>query len=217
MASSTHLTLGSVQLILEPLGCLLQLEERVSSAEWGESMHFGGDHRRREWLTSRAILRGELKERGIAVDDVDFIVEYDSCGAPSIARALNCSLFISISHTSDCVAVALSTHPTAIDIEVLSRRVKHLLPRFASQREIDILDSKAINPIILWSIKEALYKSAGRNALSFRDDLVVNSINETGCDALSADCTITPNINIPLKICTIEGYAVVVAGAVKSF
>ncbi len=211
MAPSTHLTMGSTHILLEPLGCLSQLQRRVSSVEWRESMHFGGERRQREWLTSRAMLRDELRLRGVAVDGVESIVEYRNSGAPFITPSLDNQLFISISHTADCVAVALSTHPTALDIEPLSRPVEHLLPRFASQREIDILDSKGINPIILWSIKETLYKSAGRNELSFRDDLLVDSINEVSDAKLCIECTITPNTTITLNSYTIDGYVVVVA------
>lgn len=98
---------------------------------------------------------------------------------------------ISISHTKGFVAVAI--HPdqeTGIDIEYRSDRVKKVVTRFISDREMSLIDNKlsfvtdeyerecaAVNMYLLfWSAKETMFKMSDSSAVDFKVHLRVNSI-----------------------------------------
>lgn len=202
--------------IIAPLGELEALRESVSSFEWRESeQRFTSVHRRREWLTSRAVVRGELAlsggevGEGIAVaSSQSSIIEYNKLGAPYINPIFNTGVHISISHTKDCVAVMFSNGRCAVDIESSERRVAHLLSRFASEHEQQMVTKGELQPIALWCAKEVLYKYAGREGLSFVDDIRVDSLVRAG-DEHNLNCSIhftaTPTY-ITIKEVFVDGY-----------
>ncbi len=212
--------------IIAPLGELDALRERVSSFEWRESeQRFTSERRRREWLTSRAVVRGELASIGgargcgekardcgmpneDAVSSQSSIIEYNKLGAPYINPIFNTALHISISHTEDCVAVMLSHGGCAVDIEHSERRVEHLLSRFASEHEQRLVASGELSPIALWCAKEVLYKFAGREGVSFVDDIRVDSVSLAGGErTLSCSiCSAANPIHVNIKAVVSDDY-----------
>lgn len=85
------------------------------------------------------------------------------------------SLNISISHTADWLAVMSSTEPCGVDIELVDRRVEHLAHRFATEDELEV--ARRVFPpnaaLLVWCVKEAIYKMAGREGVDFLRDMAL--------------------------------------------
>jgi Phosphopantetheinyl transferase len=121
------------------------------------------DKRKREYLGVRLALKTLLGK--------EIPIEYDTDGKPSL---MNKSYQISISHCKNWIAVI--AHPTCsvgIDIECPTDKIQKICSRFLSITELkDLSKGKDINQLLLaWSVKEALYKIIGKDAVDFANQL----------------------------------------------
>lgn len=95
-------------------------------------------------------------------------ITYDVIGAPHISS----NKYISISHTTDVVGIAVSDYKIGFDLEAIRGLALKTFPKFLHDEEIEMFDtSSEIEMTMAWSAKETLYKLAGRNEISFKDDL----------------------------------------------
>lgn len=115
---------------------------------------------------------------------------YHPSGAPYISGYKG---FISVSHSSECVAVMISDAPCAIDIESITRNFERVSSRYVTSFESGLIpDGAEEKPLllpILWSAKEVLFKLSPLDGLDLLDDLRVLSIDDClirgsvkGCD-----------------------------------
>jgi phosphopantetheinyl transferase len=116
---------------------------------------FKSESRQREWLATRALLHStQYKGETIL---------YNDNGKPCLAGN---NRHISISHTNEYVAIAVSDYPIGIDIERTDRNAYAVAKSFLTEQEIDILTQEN-NPskqaLCLWSAKEAAFKLASEN------------------------------------------------------
>ena len=151
--------------------------------------HFKAPHRQWEWLTVRAMLRHALgpsarieylptgkPQLSFKFQDSSFRVQdsgskLDSDLNPVRDRqTLNFQLstfnFISLSHSKTHAALLLSASPhVGVDIETVSPRILRLAQRIAQPCELPASfaalsdEDKARHLTILWTLKEATYKS----------------------------------------------------------
>lgn len=80
--------------------------------------------------------------------------------------------YISISHTTNYLALKISESPCAIDMENLDRNAKRIAKKFATTTEINTA-TKVLpqNPeLLIWCAKETLYKFARRAGAEFLTD-----------------------------------------------
>lgn len=94
----------------------------------------------------------------------------------SIDDYTNSSLSISISHTRNYAAVALSESPVGLDIEQRTERVLKVRSRYVSPlEEKDFVSSSAKRQLdallLLWSAKETMYKLLDNPELDFAQNL----------------------------------------------
>lgn len=122
-------------------------------------MRFSAEKRKQEWLAVRVLLK-ELcgEEKGIA---------YLPSGKPYLEDG---SAFVSFSHTSGYVAVAL--HPSAevgVDIEQYGTRVQRVASRFIREDEkVSVESGDEIYALLLhWSAKETMFKLMKDEAVDF--------------------------------------------------
>ena len=128
-------------------------------------MRFSAEKRKQEWLAIRVLLKelcGEEKK-----------IAYLPSGKPYLEDG---SAFVSFSHTSGYVAVAL--HPSAevgIDIEQYGTRVQRVASRFIREDErVSIESGDEIYGLLLhWSAKETMFKLMKDNAVDFIDHLCI--------------------------------------------
>ena len=115
--------------------------------------------RKREFVAPR-ILRTEI------LGKVD--VSYSDVGAPYIGE----DKFISISHTTNIVGIALSEYRVGFDLEPIRDKAKKLCTKFLHDDEMNALHTTDdLEMTTAWSMKESLYKLAGRKEIIFKDDL----------------------------------------------
>lgn len=137
----------------------------VTRGEMAAAQGFLREHRRREYLTWRAIVRREL--------GTDVGIAYDAAGAPVVDRD---GVHIGVSHCRGWVAVCISDAPCAVDIELVSRNFSRAVPRYMSSAEQALSDDPLL-PAVVWCAKETLYKYAGRPGLDLLRDLHVESVD----------------------------------------
>ena len=128
---------------------------------------FTNARRRIEWLTTRALLYSVYP---------DAQIRYYPCGKPYLHNAFG-EKCLSISHTDDWVALAISTQPIGIDIERWSDRPFHLAQRFLSHEEMLQLYSDVHPQTLatrLWTAKEAAFKCFDQSTTQVITDIIVH-------------------------------------------
>lgn len=138
--------------------CALLPQAMVAEAE----SRFLASHRRREWLSVRALLRE------LAGDDCEIL--YQPSGKPYLSDA---STFISISHTRGYVAVILGRKPVGIDIEQYGPRVHKVASRFmrADESAAPFEGDDTWSLLLHWSAKETMFKCLDSEAVDFQEHL----------------------------------------------
>ncbi len=141
---------------LDQLAALLPYGERLLQ----ECARFGSEHRRKEWVGARVLLHHLLqREEPIA---------YLPSGKPCLVSG---AFHVSISHTSDYVAVALHSRcEVGIDIERYGLRALRLKERFVREDE-SVGDSDVYMALLHWSAKETAFKLLDREEVDFREHL----------------------------------------------
>ncbi len=144
---------------VEPLMSPEEAADWTTEAEQQQAVQFGSERRRREYLTWRALVRRRL---GREVE-----IAYNRVGAPVLVGREE---HISVSHGANRVAVLIADHPVGIDIERLDRRFARVSGRYLTDEEARLSTAPHFLAVA-WCAKEALYKLAGDNQLSLRDDV----------------------------------------------
>lgn len=103
-------------------------------------------------------------------------IHYDEHGAPYIED----EGFISISHGRNIVGLAVSKKfKVGLDIEIIKDKALKLRSKFLSESESENLDTESIVEMAkVWSIKEVLYKLAGRKKIIFKKELLIKKKSE---------------------------------------
>ena len=99
------------------------------------------------------------------------IHQYDEQGAPFLTDGR----FLSISHTKNVAAVAISPVPVGIDLEHYQEKIKRIAPRFLHEEEVKG-EVKRLNVQYLtqiWTAKEALYKAYKTPGIHFNTQLLI--------------------------------------------
>lgn len=140
-----------------------RLSEWLTAGELAEAESFA-PHRRREYLTWRAVVRQELG-RSVAIS-------YAPNGAPQV----DCGAHIGVSHSKNLVAVCIGECPCAVDTEPLDRDFSRVRERCITASESALSDDPHL-PAALWCAKETLYKLGGRAGTDFLRDIRITSVD----------------------------------------
>ncbi len=90
-------------------------------------------------------------------------------------------LHISLSHSNQWSAAAISDYPLGIDIQIKTEKIKVVASKFCNEAELDWLSRHDIDGDYLhwlWSAKESLIKAYGLGSVDFRKDLGVLFMEE---------------------------------------
>ncbi|MFW5754338.1 MAG: 4'-phosphopantetheinyl transferase family protein [Marinilabiliaceae bacterium] len=145
---------------------LLQMLPKLNLSDSGFLNKISWQPRRLEWLASRILLH--------QLTDFYPDVCYNKKGQPEIT---GCNENISISHTREFAAVALSpSFVPGIDIERPSPRIGKVKDRFLNEHEKRFLTPAAENEQLglIWCSKEAIFKKAGQKGLNFRENIIIS-------------------------------------------
>jgi phosphopantetheinyl transferase len=126
--------------------------------EKNELKEIANKKRRREYVTSRIVLKKMAREWGI---EGEFKILKNDLGRP-YGRTANKNYYVSIAHTNHKVFCGLAEdHELGVDMEPVERAVpERLMDRIMHPNEEKMLSD--VKPIQLWTIKEALVKLEGQ-------------------------------------------------------
>lgn len=119
--------------------------------------------------------------------NIPFSIAYSPIGAPYLVGS---PMHVGISHSNDLVGLALAPFKIGLDIELISDRILTIKNRFTTSREVALFSyTEAVNLTIIWTIKEVLYKLAGRLEINLISELMINSVegDTANCLFLSAE------------------------------
>lgn len=166
----------------EELSCLIA-DNGILLAE--AQKKFKGTGRQREWLSTRALLKQTPYKHEEIV--------YDDNGKPGFASK---SKHISISHTAEIAAIAVSDSPIGIDLELDGRNAVTVAKSFLQPQELEALmtSSEPENEALhLWSAKEAAFKFASHKISVLKEIGITKNANNytiTYPDGATAVCSV---------------------------
>ena len=100
-------------------------------------------------------------------------LDYNEYGAPILDNNKN----ISISHSKQLVAIIVSELKSAIDTEIISKRILKIKDKFISTH--DNFNDSQENLTIAWSTKECIFKWHQKGNLNFKNDISIKSIDHS--------------------------------------
>ena len=120
---------------------------------------FKSVQRRREWLAARVLLQNTAYSgRGIV---------YDTNGAPMLHGG---GKHISISHTGNIVAIAVSDTRIGLDIETGERNAFAVARMFLKENEMESLgNGGCVEALRLWTVKESAFKLASEKVTVLKE------------------------------------------------
>jgi phosphopantetheinyl transferase len=139
------------------------------------------DRRFLEWHASRYLLHliSNKNERISCL--------YDAYGKPYLSGS---EMQISLSHSKDYVAAAISGNTIGVDIQCIVPKISRIKHKFLHDRELSDIDPEhEINQLhIFWGAKECLYKAYGRKKLEFKSDIHIASLSRSADTQILKGC-----------------------------
>ncbi len=136
-------------------------------------------------------MKSELHQRGfLSVRKLlqhcgytDFDLIYDQSGKPFLKDGKH----ISISHSHEFSAIALSDENIGIDLEIVKEKVLRIAPRFMDISHLENLSEHEIlkKATVVWGVKESIFKLKNEPGISFPDHIFENpfSLTDKNCTA----------------------------------
>ncbi|WP_395043528.1 4'-phosphopantetheinyl transferase family protein [Flavobacterium sp.] len=128
---------------------------------------------RLETMKSQSHQKGFLAVRMLLQhnDYSDFDLYYDEFGKPHI-KPQNCHtkhVEVSISHSNDFSAIAISDQKVGLDLEQLKEKTVLIAPRFMDVSHLENLskEEKIKKATVVWGIKESIFKIKNEKGISF--------------------------------------------------
>lgn len=137
----------------------------LNSTELISAKELKNENRKKEFLSSRIALK--------KIFNKELELKHHKSGKPFIKEAKH----LSISHSSNFLALAYGEENIGIDIEKPQNRMIKLMPKILS--EIEFMEFKK-EPSIdlackLWGTKESILKYMGDKKLNYKEDIKVNT------------------------------------------
>ena len=138
---------------------------------------------RLETMNSESHKKGFLAVRKLLqhIDYTDFDLYYDVSGKPHL-KPQGCSIKdmqISISHSHNFAAVAISEQNIGIDIEILKEKTLKIASKFMNINHLEHLSTneQIQKATIIWGIKESVFKIKNEKGISFPMHIFENNFN----------------------------------------
>ena len=140
----------------------------LSQAEESKLLEIKGAGRRTQWLAVRYLLHHLTGRKG------RMQLLKDEFGKPFLPDS---EYHISISHSHEMAAVIASPISCGIDIQFPVDKIRRLVPRYCSRKEIQATEKKNgfQTMHIIWGAKECIYKAHGRKEVDYRRDIKIDA------------------------------------------
>lgn len=158
----------------------------------------------------------------------DFDLDYDASGKPSLNPKKQITnpneltnykpqtishKHISISHSGEFSAIAISTEKIGIDLEKVKEKVLRIAPRFMDISHLEGLsvEDQMKKSTVIWGVKESIFKIKNEVGISFPDHIFESEFNLTdkNCTAQLQFNNKTEDFDIQFDF--VEDYALVCA------
>lgn len=187
--------------ISESAGSLISAFQ-FSENEKNEFKKFIGEKRQKEYLATRLLLQNILGQKTEVI--------YLESRRPLLK---NPTLNISISHSSDYVAVFISNELCGIDVENVHRNIDRVTKRFLHREELDWIEKSnqsQMLKIIHWCAKEAIFKCCCETGVQFDKQIFITPFEIGKTDFFSAKLTSeNRNVHYILRYFNLENNVVV--------
>lgn len=187
----------SSRLFLERISSESALREAATAEDVAYVEQFGAEKRRCEVLTWRAVVRREL---GHAV-----AISHDENGAPQVDIP---NIYISVAHSCELVAVAISDGPCAVDIEDCARNFRRVAAKYLSSEEQNLAEQYNLYAE-MWSAKEALYKFHRKGGLNYVSDVRILGYD---AEARTFEASICGGDRVAVSLQHSEGHTIALIG-----
>ncbi|MVN22466.1 4'-phosphopantetheinyl transferase family protein [Mucilaginibacter arboris] len=151
---------------------LQNLQALLSVPETEKALRYKQENDRNQHVLSKAVLR-ILLSRYTGIDPKEIRFKADQNKKPCLENAFSGQLHFNVSHSGNCILVAIADTPVGIDVEKInaSFTYQNMLNFSFNQEEADFIENSA-HPIQsfyqLWTRKECLLKATGKGLV---DDL----------------------------------------------
>lgn len=101
----------------------------------------------------------------------DHRIYYNENGKPFL---IDSDHSISVSHSDQSICLGLAASNFGVDIETPQQRILKISSKFCSEEETKLFDQTSIiDMTLLWTIKEAVYKTSDERGLDFKKSIRV--------------------------------------------
>jgi 4'-phosphopantetheinyl transferase len=147
---------------------LLDLEQFTQLQDTKDYQNIVHEQRSLQWLAARAALKTVLPSH--------HRIDKDHHGKPHALTEIQ-KEHISLSHCNSFAAAMTGPSHVGIDIEEVTPRIERIANRFLHTSEHDLISSnnRLEDLFLIWSAKEAVYKSYGKRAVDFAQHMRVIS------------------------------------------
>lgn len=137
--------------------------KKLSEPQKERCLRFKFEADRRRLAFGEELLR-ELIKKELACKDEDITLTREASGKP-VAKVKGEALCVSITHSGDYVACAMSEKPVGIDLEVKREVKPQFLQRVLNQQELEFVkteNDEVFAFLKIWTAKEAFVKLTGK-------------------------------------------------------
>lgn len=153
------------QLIENEDTCFSKLHE-LDKEEFLRRNYIRNEHRL-QFIASRLLLQSSV--------EADFKILYEGLQSIEGVPQPIANKYISISHSKQLVAVAVSSKPVGIDLQIITPKVQRVAHRVFS--EVEIKNSTSLIELtVLWAVKEAFYKYIQVPGIDFKTEMSVEEL-----------------------------------------
>jgi len=138
----------------------------LNSDELTSAKELKNEKRKKEFISSRIALK--------KIFNKELELKHHKSGRPFIKEAKH----LSISHSSNFLALAYGDENIGIDIEKPQNRMVKLMPKILSELELMEFKKKPSIDLAckLWGAKEAILKYVGEKKLNYKEDIKAENI-----------------------------------------
>jgi len=153
---------------------------------------------REQFLATRKLL---------ALENSNYKIIYDINGKPS----LNSNYNISISHSHEIAAIALSDNSKiGLDVQLNENKIFNIQDKFLNPTEkLNIGENPSLKILtMIWTSKESIYKAVGIKGISFSDNIKIEKVVEEDKIGIGYYINGTEKVKFDLKFFYVDEYTI---------
>ena len=153
---------------------------------------------REQFLATRKVL---------ALENSDYKITYNNNGKPSLNSKYN----ISISHSHEMVAIAISDNSKiGLDVQLNENKIFNIQDKFLNPTEkLNIGENPSLKILtMIWTSKESIYKAVGLKGILFSDNIKIEKVVEEDKIGIGYYINGTEKVKFDLKFFYIDEYTI---------